>query len=278
MELLKLAYQRIFYIALAIIVLTLLGSIFLGRQDGAAPPNSFTLLSRAIQNAFKITALFILILGCLSISSEVTGGTIKTILINPIRRSELFIGKVIAMVITALLLALLIEILSFGIVWLNFGFSDIADPAIKNYIHLHKSEMLRYTGYTFVMIFLPLVSIGFFGIFISSLIENAGIAVASGILVYLFVDYFIIPVFPDIAPYLFNYYLDFHTRTLIDLSEGILGEIPRFTVIDYLLGIKKPGEETVDYMLFFMTRIVPLSYVIVFFFSGLFLIKRKDII
>ncbi|MFA5795171.1 MAG: ABC transporter permease [Candidatus Brocadiia bacterium] len=275
-ELFKLSRQRFTYIAVFIIILTVLGTIFLTKSETAV--NSFTLLSRALLNGLRIAALFILIIGCLSIASETTSGTIKTILISPIRRSELFLAKAVTLIITAVLITLLIELVSYTAVWLGFGFFDITDPTIKDYIHLQKSEMLRYTLYTFIMVFLPVVSIAFFGLFISSLVENAGIAVAVGILFYLFIDYFIIGLLPQFAPYIFSYYLDYFPKTLADLSEGILGQMWKFTGIDYILGIKPQGDEIVDYLSLVKTRIVPLGYVIIFIVVGLMAVRKKDII
>lgn len=275
-ELFKIAGQKLFYLAVAIILLTLIGSIFLSPSDSSI--NSFTLLTRAVQNSFKIAAFFVLILGCLSISSETTAGTIKTILINPIRRSELFIAKALAIVVIAFAVALLIELLSFSLVWITYGFSDIADPTIKTYIHLAKADMLRFTAYTFALIFLPFACVGLFGLFISSFTDNAGIAVALGILFYLFLDYFIRALSPGLAPYLFSHYLDAYTAILSDLSEGVLGRINRFDAIDYLLGAKQPGEETVDYLSLLLSQIIPLGYMMLFFITGLWALNRKEII
>lgn len=275
-ELFKIVRQKLFYLAIAIILLTLIGSIFLSPSDNSI--NSFTLLTRAVQNSFKIAAFFVLIMGCLSVSSETTAGTIKTILINPIRRSELFIAKALTIVIIAFTIALVIELLSFGLVWIAYGFSDITDPTIKTYIHMPKSDMLRYTAYTFVLIFLPFACVGLFGLFISSFTDSAGIAVALGILLYLFIDYFIRALFPGLAPYLFSHYLDAYSAILADLSEGILGRINRFEAIDYLLGTKQPGEEIADYLSFVLSRIVPLGYMILFFITGLVSLNRKEII
>ncbi|MFH1227043.1 MAG: ABC transporter permease subunit [Planctomycetota bacterium] len=275
-ELFKLSRQKLTYIAVLIIILTILGTIFLTKSETGI--NSFSLLSRALLSGLRIGALFILIIGCLSIASETTSGTIKTVLISPIHRSELFLAKAITLIIITALITLLIETIAYTAVWLGFGLSDITDPTFKDYIYIHKAEMLRYTVYTFFMVFLPLISISFFGLFISSVVENAGIAVAVGILLYIFMDYFIIGLLPRVAPYIFIYYLDYFPRTLADLSEGILGQIWKFTTIDYLLGIRQQGDEIADYLSLFKTRIIPLAYIVVFAVIGFIAVRRKDII
>lgn len=240
-ELYKLKRQKFFYIAFFLVMAVVIVSVLSERfsSDKTAQINGFNTLILGCLNGFRISAFLILIMGSLLFASETTLGTIKTILVAPIRRSELIIAKVITVIILALLFTLLIESISFISSWTIYGFADITDPTFPDIIHLSKSDMLLYIAYTFIHIILPLITIGLMGLFVSTFIENSGIAVAISIIVYLIMDTFIVGLFENLSTYLFNYYLNYYLATLKDISEGVLQEIWKFKVINSFFGIQQ---------------------------------------
>ncbi len=278
MEGYKITHQKLFYIALVLICLAVLGSIFADKIFTAAeePSAGFTVLTRASINGFKIGAIFLLIFGSLIIAGEMTMGTVKMTLIRPYHRSEWILAKALTLIILVLATMVLVELSGLFVVWQAYGFTDVADPVIKNYVHLEKAVMLRYLVYSFVLVILPLISIALLGLFISTLLEHVGSAVALAILLYLALDYLVLGLFDNLAPYCFTYYLDWYLVTCQDLSQGILGEISKFQAIDGILGLETAGET--DIIPLIKSIAVPIGYSLIFGIASLVVFKRRDIL
>lgn len=282
-EVYKLTRQRLFYLALVLMGLTVLGSIYADKIFGSAkePSPGFIILTRALLNGFKIGAIWLVIFGSLSIAGEMTAGTIKNTLIRPYRRSEWFCAKILVLVALILLTVLIVGLPSLGLVGGTYGFRDITDPVIKDYVHLSKPIMERYLAYSLVLLILPLMAIALFGLFISVLVREVGSAVALAILLYLALDYLVLGFFEQLAPFCFNYYLDWYLVTCRDIAQGILGEIGKFQVIDQVLGL---GPTITSYttetniMPLLKSIFVPLSYSLIFGMGALVVFQRKDIL
>lgn len=296
-ELSKLVHQRIFYIALVFIILTVVISVFVesgpekgvdeelprtettpGRADGGFVP-----LSNACINGFKLAIIFLLIFGSLSLSSESSSGTLRMVLIRPFQRGELLIAKALTLIIVVVIIMALVELLSLILVDSFYGLGPVVDPDYEYEPYVAQCVMSRYTLYSFILVLLPLVAIISLGLFFSTLIENTGLVVALTLLVYLTLDYFVIKLFPEIAPYLFPYYNTLYFNTLYDISYyQDLTEIWRFRVIDGWLGLIKNEFEgitdPVRQWVIIKSIIIPLGYSILFFISSLFVFHKKDIL
>jgi len=296
-ELSKLVHQRIFYIALVFIILTVVISVFVesgsrekavegltqaettqGRADGGFVP-----LCSACVNGFKLAIIFLLIFGSLSLSSEASSGTLRMILIRPFRRSELLIAKTLTLIMVVIIIMALVELLSLTLVDSFYGLGPVVDPDFVYKPYVTKQVMSRYALYSFVLVLLPLIAVISFGLFLSTLIENTGLVVALALLIYLILDYFVIELFPEVAPYLFPYYNNLYFKTLSNISfYQDLTEIWRFRVIDGWLGlIKEESERITDPVrqwVIIKSIIIPLGYSILFFISSLIIFRKKDIL
>lgn len=296
-ELSKLVHQRIFYIALVFIILTVGLSVFVEsrppdegvdedltqaeitqvRVDGGFVP-----LINACTNGFKIAIIFLLILGSLSLSSEASSGTLRMILIRPFRRSEFLIAKILTLIMVVIIIMALVKLLSLILVESLYGLGPVVEPYQEYETCVAKSVMSRYTLYSFILVLLPLVAVVSLGLFFSTLIENTGIVVAMTLLVYLTLDYFVIGLFPEIAPYLFPYYNTFYFNTLFDISfHRDLTDIWRFRVIDMALGLKVDEPFAITparQWIIIKSIIIPVGYSIFFFISSLLIFRKKDIL
>jgi len=247
-ELFKFYRQRIFFISLVLVILVVALSVLMEKMSPStkATVNGIGPLISGCLNGFRLVTFLILVIGALLFASETTFGTIRTVLIAPIRRSELVLAKAITVIILALIFTLLIELVAFGLSWSVYGFHNITDPTFPEIVHLAKSEMLLYVLYTFLHILLPLVAIGLMGLFISTLVENAGISVAISIILYLVLDSFVANLFEEVSSFLFNPYWNYYLDTLKNMSEGALQEIWRFKAINSLLGVNAGEEVMLD--------------------------------
>ncbi|HLD36382.1 MAG TPA: ABC transporter permease [Planctomycetota bacterium] len=268
-ELFKFYRQRIFFISLVLVALVVALSVLMEKisPSGKGPVNGIGPLIAGCLNGFRLVTFLILVIGALLVASETTFGTIRTILIAPIRRSELVLAKAITVIILALFFTLLIEAIAFGLSWFVYGFHDITDPTFPEIVHLARSEMLLYVLYTFLHILLPLAAIGLMGLFISTLVENAGISVAISIILYLVLDSFVANLFEETSSFLFNPYWNYYLDTLKNMSEGALQEIWRFKAINSFLGVQSGEEVMLDAgrnLSVIKSFVIPVIYSIIF--------------
>ncbi|MEK7448300.1 MAG: ABC transporter permease subunit [Planctomycetota bacterium] len=309
----KIRRQKFIYLALLIILLTVIGTIFepkinpsgkvkqpsaaragqsddttweiAGQRSATAQTgqtNGFEPMVKGCLNGFKIAVLFLLIFGSLMISSETTSGTLRTVLIRPFRRSELFLAKGLTLIIIAVLIAMIIQAVSFGLSGYFYGFRDILDPDFPDYQpYALKGEMFRYAFYSFVMFLLPFISAGFLGLLISTLVENTGVAVALAILLYLPLDYLMLGLFENMAPYLFNNYLEYYWSTFQDITQRILEDSWKFKIIDDFMGgepASRYASGSAQKLEVLKSVMVPLIYIVFFNVVGLFIFKKKDVL
>jgi ABC-2 type transport system permease protein len=281
-EFYKLIRQRLFYVALFLLCITVLGSIFADKlfSSGKDPVSGFTILAQALLNGFKIGAILILIFSSLTVAGEMTAGTMKMVLIRPYRRSEWLCARILVLCALILITVLVIELLGTAIAWQLYGFKDVTDPLIQDYVHLQKAVMLRYMLYSFVLVFIPLLTIAFLGLLVSTVVREVGSAVALAILIYLALEYLLGGFFDNLAPYSFTYYLDWYLATWRDLSQGILGDINRFQAIDKLIGWGVTVDNSTELSLipFLKSIFIPLGYSCLFGISSWLLFRRKDIL
>jgi ABC-type transport system involved in multi-copper enzyme maturation permease subunit len=280
-ELFKFYRQKIFFISLFLVALVVVVSVLMEKMSPTtkAQVNGIGPLISGCLNGFRLVTFLLLVIGALLFASETTFGTIRTILIAPIRRSELVLAKAITVIILALLFTLLIELVAFGLAWAVYGFHDITDPTFPEIVHLAKAEMMLYVFYTFLHILLPLVAIGMMGLFISTLVENAGISVAISIILYLVLDSFVANLFEEASSFLFNPYWNYYLDTLKNMSEGALQEIWRFKSINSFLGITAGEEVMIDTarnLSVIKSVVIPIIYSVIFVISSVIAVNRKN--
>jgi ABC-type transport system involved in multi-copper enzyme maturation permease subunit len=281
-ELHKLSRQKIvyggFFLVITVVVISVLAEKSL-EGDSLSPVNGFGPLLSGGMNGFKMAAFIILVLGGLLFASETTFGTLKTILIAPVRRSDLILAKVLTVIISALILTLLIEFISFFLAWVIYGFAPVTDPTFSEMVHLSKKDMFIYMAYAFLHIVLPLIAIGLMGLLISTLVENAGIAVAVSIVLYLVFDFLIIELFENLSSYLFNYYLNYYLAALKNISEGVMQEVWKFRALDLFFRIESEDSVMLNSARFISvvkSIVIPVVYMIMFVVASIVAVKRKN--
>lgn len=281
-ELYKLTRQKIFYISLFLVTLVVVLSVLGGKITSSSPEtslNGFDYLIAGSLNGFRLATFLVILIGALSFASETTLCTLKNILVSPIKRYELTIAKIITIIIISILFTLLIESASLVCSWLIYGFADITDPTFPTIIHLSRTEMLLYICYTFLLVILSLVALGLMGLFISTLVDNVGIAVAIGIIIYLVLDLFVAGVFENLSSFLFNYYWNYYLVTLKDISEGALQEIWKFKVFNLFLGMQVGEEVFIDAsrkIAVVKSIIIPFIYTVLFIGGSIIAVNKKS--
>jgi ABC-type transport system involved in multi-copper enzyme maturation permease subunit len=241
------------------------------------PINGFNPLINGSINGFRFSSYLILIIGSLLFASETTLGTLKTIFIAPFRRSEFVIAKIITLFILSVLFTFIIELLSIGLAFSVYGFSDIKDPTFVELIHLSSSEILLYTAYSFIHIIVPLITVGLMGLFISVLVDNAGIAVGVSIIIYLILDTFIAGLYENLSSFLFTPYLTYYLEPIKNITDGILEEIWKFELINRAFGFSKQdiSLDIARNISVIKSFIVPIGYSAIFTFLSIILVSKR---
>lgn len=280
-EFYKFLRQRLFYISLFLVLAVVVLSAISEKiaPSAAEAVNGFGPLISASINGFRLVTFLILVIGALLFASETTFGTLRTVLIAPVRRSEIVVAKAIALIILALFFALMVETVSFGLAWSLYGFRHIADPTFAEIIHLSRSDMLIYLAFSFIHILLPLAAAGLMGLFISTLVENSGVAVAVSIIIYLVLDFFMAGFFDTLSSFLFNYYQGYFIGTVKDISEGIMQEIWKFRAIGRFFGIGQIEEGLIDparQASVIKSILIPLAYSVIFIIASIIAVNRKN--
>lgn len=136
-------------------------------------------------NAFMVIFILLMVVAGTMISNEYSQGTIKFLLINPVKRQKIFWSKfitVITLALAATLVSFLLEMFWSGIV---YGFDGLGAPllVVQDNAAVSKSGILFMFG-LYMAQFLQAVIAVTISFALSALFRNSGIAIALGIIVY----------------------------------------------------------------------------------------------
>jgi ABC-2 type transport system permease protein len=136
-------------------------------------------------NLIGILSVLIIIIAGSIISSEYSAGTIKFLLINPVKRWKIFAAKyltVISFVFGMLLLLYIFNLLSAGIF---FGFRDVFAPhlSVSNGRVVTGSSLL-FTASRYLLGSIQVITLGTFAFAVSSLVRSSALAIGLGVFLY----------------------------------------------------------------------------------------------
>ena len=140
--------------------------------------NAFLSLKRCI-NATIIIALILIILAGTTVSSEFSNGTIKFLLITPVKRYKIFWSKFITFLTYGFVLTLLSYILSFLLTIIVFGTGELSTPLLL----LKDGSLVVHSGllfilFNFFMSFGTIMITAIIAFMLSALFRNSAIAIA----------------------------------------------------------------------------------------------------
>ncbi len=136
-------------------------------------------------NAFMVIFILLMVVSGTMISNEYSQGTIKFLLINPVKRQKIFWSKfitVITLALAATLISFVLEMFWSGIV---YGFDGLGAPllVVQDNAAVSKSGILFMFG-LYMAQFLQAVIAVTISFALSALFRNSGIAIALGIIIY----------------------------------------------------------------------------------------------
>ena len=137
-------------------------------------------------NAIIIIALILIILAGTTVSSEFSNGTIKFLLITPVKRYKIFWSKFITFLTYGFVLTLLSYVLSVLLTIILFGTGELSTPLliVKNGSIIASSGLLHILS-NFFMTFGAIMITAIIAFMLSALFRNSAIAIAIPIMIYL---------------------------------------------------------------------------------------------
>lgn len=145
----------------------------------------FLALKRSL-NVFIFIALFVIIVAGKMIASEFSNGTIKFLLITPVKRYKIFWSKYITVFSLCFVVSVISYLLSVLFSIIVFGAGDINTPLLL----VENGNLMAHSGLLFVfsyymLDFVKVMIAATIAFMLSSLFRNSAIAIAAPLLIYL---------------------------------------------------------------------------------------------
>ena len=197
-----------------LIILTIVGYKF--RMKEMELGTGFQVVAFSLQFVLQGMTLVVLAISSMSLSREISSGTIKTVLARNIQRRDLIIGK-----FTALFLASIMALLIAYLIGLLLGqFLGGLIPLKDGSYLLCSAGSLTWGYITSLLLFIPpLSALISFGILISVLIRGTGGAVSTGIISFFFLQ--MVSQVDQVDKYFFTKYLKLPIDSYAKMTEGI---------------------------------------------------------
>jgi ABC-2 type transport system permease protein len=192
------------------------------REEIYVMASGYDALAAGAGHAIQVGTLFLLALGAMLVASEGTLGTFRTVLVRPVRRAEVLLSKCLVLALFTAGLLILVAGVCAASIAVSPGFGDV-----KQFFHgsqkvlVPRADMLRYALAAFALQVLPLLAVGFLGLAVSTLTDNAGTAVAAAFIVFLPLKVIVPGLFEGLEPWLFTTWVSRPLDILSDISRNI---------------------------------------------------------
>jgi ABC-type transport system involved in multi-copper enzyme maturation permease subunit len=171
-------------------------------------------------STWALNLLGLLLLLCYSaslVSSELSSGTIRTVLVRPILRHEFLVAKLMMGVTYALLIVVAFAVPAWTLVMVKSGFAGISIGGAD-----------LYTSRDMYVTFLIALGVGLvsqmaavaFAVMISTLTRNSGAAIGTTLGIWIAMDTLKYPL--RIAPFLFSSYMEMPWQVFGDRTNGLV--------------------------------------------------------
>lgn len=162
----------------------------------------------------RVATFVLLILAGSTIGEEAQQGTLKTLLLRPVRRIEVLLAKKIALSLFAVLLLVVMGAAA-GLAASRYEFGSLVAQGGKD-----APTLARYTAGAFALTIPSLLTIVAFGLLFSCAIDHPGQGTGASIGGY-FVLSALAGLFTKIEPWVFARYVGLHFEKLSDMGAGV---------------------------------------------------------
>lgn len=202
-ELAKAIRMRSTYLGFLLVALAVLCAplVYRFERDGASDYAFLALVTPATLNLLGVILLMAYCAG--TVSSELGGGTIRLVLVRPIRRHEFLLAKLLLGMTYAVALAVLVAVLAWGMV---FALGDLVGVSYGDELLFTGSQVFRAYLLGALLALFPLFAAVSYALMISTFTRSTAAAITAAIGIWIVVDAVKYPL--GIAPYLFTTYFE----------------------------------------------------------------------
>ena len=226
------------------------------RGEGGAQFDGYTFASIIASGTFSAAGAGTIAMLAFSgsmIASETESGTIKNILVRPVKRHHVILSKALALFVYCLVIVAVTAALSVTAGALSYGMNDISIQETGE-VFRTRFEMFTNLGISFIMDLFSIYTVGCMGLLLSVLINNNGWAVITALVFYFPVMF--LKNFDMFNPWIFTAYMD--------KGQNILRE----------MAVVKSKTWTPDIYHFFLVNI---STILILLALSLFFFREKEI-
>jgi ABC-type transport system involved in multi-copper enzyme maturation permease subunit len=195
---------------------------FINYSNNPELGTGYQVAASSLQISVQMLVLIILAISCISISEEISSGTVKLILVRGVRRCDFVLGKYLTLMYIGIVLVILMNVLGLG---LGHVFGGLG-PLKEGEFLLHSSmELAKDFAKCMLLTIPPMITLIAFGVFVSILIKGSGGAVGVGVVSYFFLQ--ILSQLNPIQKYIFTNYLSLPVDKLAKIVDGTYMDLLR---------------------------------------------------
>lgn len=167
--------------------------------------------------AMRLGLFVILVLGAMGFSQEFAQGTVKTMLVLPVRRRDWVVAKLISLIVLAWALLAATALLGIALVAVTAGWGDVSRGGVTLYeAHLVWSQLAAAIGLTAVML-LPLCA---FALLVSVFFSSSGAAVGVALVLAIVLE-FGLGLLDESARFVFLHHLTVPFAQIVKMGKGL---------------------------------------------------------
>jgi ABC-type transport system involved in multi-copper enzyme maturation permease subunit len=163
-----------------------------------------------------IGLIFVLVFAAMLMSDETRFGTIRAALAAPLYRWEFYLAKAATGLLYMMAMSLVCLVLSIVLARTRYSFGPVADSLGEIY---PRHTVLANFLFAWLLSWVPLSAIVFYGLFLSTIIRSSGAAVAVSIGTLYVIDFTKHLVHLD--PYIFTRYIGYSWQVLMQIAQGV---------------------------------------------------------
>jgi ABC-type transport system involved in multi-copper enzyme maturation permease subunit len=209
----KLPYFGIFAVGLVCGIIYFIA----GQINNTATANAWGYVGFSMQLVFTdIGPISIIAFAAMLVAEETGTGTIRAALAAPVQRWELYLAKAVIGLLYMMVLSAAALLFSAALASIHYHFGAVGDSLGIVY---GRSQALQQFLLGYVLSWIPLGALVMFGLLISTLVRNPGVAVAVGIGTLFLINF--TKHLVGLDPYIFTRYLDYSWLVLQQFAQGM---------------------------------------------------------
>ena len=217
-EIVKAARRRLPYFGLLMGgLICLLTYVVAGESDAASTANAWGYVVLSMQLVFAdIGLIFVLVFAAMLMADETRSGTIRAALAAPLHRWEFYLAKAATGLLYMIVMSLVCVVLSALLARVHYRFGAVADSLGEIY---PQGTVLRHFLFAWVLSWIPLAAIVFYGLCLSTVIRSSGAAVAVSIGTLYVIDF--TKHLVGLDPYIFTRYIVYPWQIVGQIAQGV---------------------------------------------------------